>query len=445
MPKAPLPCRCWNRRGMPLARCLGMSPKLLLAGALALVMLGGALLLTRPFSEPAWVEASPHPTSIYESVDPAHTPVVTPFHLESQPMQSLLLVNFEGDPDRIYRGLEPQSFDDQTHGRGILVIGWRLDGRVDVFHDSALRLDPETYRITGKGLHRMVPRDFAAARLEFGASGAQADFDFPDLEGRRVRLVVRETDTRERRPFSLLAPMGAEAADPPALPLVYVKDFYFVRRAGSEVRIEFDGRQHEGDAIPLILDGTPMRFVRYSTRPFIVFWNPSLNPQAQVLIAGTGTGSGTLTGQSAPQSRGVRYELTSNGAFREIRRMRREEGGQEVTVEFEPAIPHLLAMREGADVSGAFRITTEPAAGTVTGTWRISRQDARIHLEALPGGGWVPGEAPPMARVLFRVVSIFRTWPATYAWKATLELPGAGVEVGDFLPLESAWVRVERD
>lgn len=165
---------------------------------------------------------------------------------------------------------------------------------------------------------------------------------------------MRETDTRPGRPFALLAPMGTDAADPPALPLVYVKDFYFVRRAGSEIRIEFDGRPHASDAIPMILDGTRMNFVRYSTRPFIVMWNPSLNTRADVLAAE----AQAIRDVSVLEARGVRYELASNGPFREIRRRSRREEGQEVTVDFAPAIPHLLAMRDGADVSGTFRIAT---------------------------------------------------------------------------------------
>ena len=413
---------------------------LILAGIMAVVAIAATVMLTRPFSQPVWVDAPPSPASIYESGDAAGVPVVSPFHLEIQPMRALLLVNFEDDPDRIYIGLEPQAFDDEVHGRGLLVIGWRVDGRVDVFHDPALRLAPETYGIAGKGLHVMTPRDFSDADLRLGPAGAQASFDFPDLEGRRIRLVVRETDTRPRRPFALLAPMGTEAADPPALPVVYVKDFYFVRRAGSEILIEFDGRRHESDAIPMMLDGTRMNFVRYSTRPFIVMWNPSLNARADVLAA---------EAQAFPdvpvlEARGVRYELASNGPFREIRRMSRREDGQEVTIDFAPAIPHLLAMRDGADVSGAFRIATQPPAGIVTGTWRIVRQGRHLRLEATPSGGWTPGEAPPMARLLFRVASVFRTWPTTYSWMATLPLPEPGEDVEGSLPLESVWERLER-
>jgi hypothetical protein len=48
---------------------------------------------------------------------------INPFCIDIDPMERLLLVNFEKDPDTIYIGFEPQVFDDPINGRGHLVIG----------------------------------------------------------------------------------------------------------------------------------------------------------------------------------------------------------------------------------------------------------------------------------------------------------------------------------
>lgn len=403
-----------------------------------------ALLLTRPFAEASWEEAPPNPSSIYmdagswtDSV--SDIPVISPFHLETDPMAGLLLVNFENDPDRIYIGLEPQFFDDRIHGRGLLVIGWRVDGRVDVFHDPALRLDPRTYGIAGKGLHVMEERSFSAARFELGPGGAQVEIEFRDLEDREIRILIRETDTRPRRPFALLAPMGDAASAPPALPLVFVHDFYFVRRPGTEVRIEIGGRAHRGDPFPLLLDGTRVHFLRYSADPFIATWNPTQDGTADVLALEPASAEGAYRAEA----RGVRYDVEMHGAFHEIRRMSRREGAHEVVVEFTPALPHLVALRDEVEVSGAFRISTQPSAGTVTGSWRVARRDRELHVEARPDGGWTPGDAPRTARLLFRALTVFRAWPTTYVWRGTLQLPLGDQEVQGALPLRSAWERIE--
>lgn len=415
---------------------------LVAVGAVAVVV--GALLATRPFTPAPWRDAPPNAASIYEAQEGrdeavAAVPVVSPFHLETDPMAGLLLANFENDPDRIYVGLEPQAFDDEIHGTGLLVIGWRVDGRVDVFHDPAIRLNPETYGIAGKGLHVMAERSFADARFELGPAGAQVDIGFRDLEGREIHLLIRETDPRPRRPFAFLAPMGDAAAEPPALPLVYVHDFYFVRRAGTEIRIEIDGRAHRSDTIPLVLDGTLVHFLRYSADPFIVTWNPTRQETADFLEPAA---EGEARGLRA-ESRGVEYDVEMNGEFYEIRRMARREGKHEVSVEFTPAFPHLLALRAEADVSGAFRISTDPTAGTVTGSWRVTRQDRTLLIEARPDGGWTPAEAPRMARLLFRAVSTFRSWPTTYVWRGTLSLPSEDEAATGSLSLSSVWERIQ--
>ncbi len=133
-----------------------------------------------------------------------------------------------------------------------------------------------------------------------------------------------------------------------------MKDFYFVRRAGSGIQIQLDGRSHQGDAIPLVLDGTRMHFVRYSTRPLIATWNPAPGAHAVVLAHGD-----ALAPQETAEveARGVRYTLDANGPFYEIRCMSRPGDGQEVTVEFSPPVPHLLALADDTDAVGAFRIT----------------------------------------------------------------------------------------
>jgi hypothetical protein len=408
----------------------------------AAVLAAGVAVLTRPFSKAPWPKVPSDPRTIYGTdgtpEERSEIPVITPFHLDTDPMEGLLLMNFEGDPDRIYKGFEPQKFDDTRHGRGLLVIGWRLDGRVDVFHEASITLDPETYGIAGKGLHAMVARTFGASLFELGPGGAQLDLEFQDLEGRQVHLLVRETDTRPRHPFGLLAPMGSAATEPPALPLVFVNEFYFVRRAGSQVLIQIDGRSHKGDDIPMILDGTRVHFIRYSADPFIATWNPATQEAAVVLESARQAGEGTFMAQAS----GVEYELVANGPFREITRMSRREGVHMVSVEFEPAFPHLLALRDEVEVTGAFRISLDLPVGTVTGSWRARREGRALHMEVIPVGGWVPGEAPRAARLLFRAVSMFRTWPTTYVWKAVLQLPAGPHEMHLPRPMRAAWERM---
>ncbi len=64
--------------------------------------------------------------------------MIIPFRIDIDPMERLLLVNFEKDRTPPNVGFEPQVFDDSINGKGHLVIEWRQDGRVDVYHQPGL-------------------------------------------------------------------------------------------------------------------------------------------------------------------------------------------------------------------------------------------------------------------------------------------------------------------
>jgi hypothetical protein len=140
--------------------------------------------------------------------------IINPFRIDIDPMERLLLVNFERDPDTTYVGFEPQVFDDPVNGRGHLVIGWRRDGRVDVYHQTCLRLNAAKYDIAGKGLAHMVEREMAGATYEVDDFGVQAHYEFQDIHNRTVVLDIHEQNPRVRQPFGLLAPMGAARQKP---------------------------------------------------------------------------------------------------------------------------------------------------------------------------------------------------------------------------------------
>lgn len=69
--------------------------------------------------------------------------ILNPFQIDIDPMERLLLVNFDKNPDTIYVGFEPQVFNDDKNGKGHIIIGWRQDGKVDVYHQPSLKIDPK--------------------------------------------------------------------------------------------------------------------------------------------------------------------------------------------------------------------------------------------------------------------------------------------------------------
>ena len=357
----------------------------------------------------------------------ALTPLLHPFRLHVDPMCRLLLVNLERDPDVIYKGFEPQAFDDDVHGRGVIVIGWRQDGRVDVFHPPTVRLDPATYAITGDGLHLMLERPLQDARFDIGPHGVDADVRFEDTDGRSVELRVVERSKRVAPRIALLAPMGAAATAPSALPLVLMRDFGFVRRSGTEARVAIDGREHPLDHLPVPIDLQRMYFVRYAEAPLIATLNPAHDgPLPPIDVA-----AGAIVDHG-----GARLHLERAGARASLASIERIHGDQHVAVDFEPAFPNLLDLAPDTAHEGHFTITSDPRIGCVAGTYTVRREGDTVRVRMVPGGGWRPRERRWSVRLMYRVNATFRSWPSTYVWDATIDLAGdAGPR------MTSAWAR----
>lgn len=352
----------------------------------------------------------------------------SPFSLQIDPMERLLLINFEQDPDEIYVGFEPQVFDDPVHGRGMLVIGWRVDGRVDVYHQPGLILDPATYDIAGQGLAEMVERPFTDAYFEVTAAGVDAYFAFDDLLGRRIEVTVQERNASPRKPFGLLAPMGSAAASPSALPLVLLHDFYFVRQADTNLSIVVDGQARRPDALPIPLDGMRMHFTRYSPDPLIAALNPAhegpLAPLERI-------------GEKEARLGDLVFDLVDNQGRTEIVQMRRTFKQREIVVAFNPPLPHLLSLMDGAETSGIFTLRGDPSVGTVTGEYRIKRAGSSVEAQLTPGG-WRPNESKWEVRFLYWAASVFKHWPKTYLWTGSLDLTDP-----EQVTMQSAWRRTE--
>lgn len=368
-----------------------------------------------------------HPPTIYQSE--ANDRLYAPFDLHIDPMERLLLINFTEDPDDIYIGFEPQVFDDAVHGQGMLVIGWRADGRVDVYHQSGLKLDPATYTIAGDGLGEMAERSLSTAHFTVTQQGVDAYFAFDDLQGRPVEVTIQENSHRTRKPFGLLAPMGNAASNPSALPLVLLHDFYFVRRADTVVSVKVDGQERRLDRLPIPLDGSRMYFTRYSPDPLIA----TLNPAQDGPIAPLERVDATIA-----RAGEVWFDLVENQGRTEIAAMRRAYKEREVVMAFAPAVPELLSLADGAEVNGHFLISADPAVGQVTGDYEITRQGDQLTLRLLPSGGWQPNERKWSVRFIYRVARDFTEWPKTYVWTAVLDLSNP-----DQPTLQSNWQRTQ--
>jgi hypothetical protein len=352
--------------------------------------------------------------------------IIQPFNIAIAPMERLLLINFEEDPDSVYIGFEPQVFDDTVHGRGHLVIGWRRDGYVDVYHQATLSPDPETYDITGKGLNRMISAEFAMAAFEVTATGAQAFYRFTDIHGREILMKVAESNTRKRKPFGLLAPMGSAAEAPSSMPLILLHDFYFVRVKNTVITISIDGKLHIPDRLALPIDFKKMYFTRYSPEPLIA----TLNPAYDGPLKRIGTTNYNL--QTVSENH-VIHAVNKEGST-EISSITRANSTYPITLSFSPSFPDLTTLPDGTLFSGGFTILGHPSTGSISGTYVVERKNNKILVELAPSEGWKPRPNKLSLRLMYSAVKMFRTWPSEYRWHAEITEDEYGM-----LWMKSAW------
>jgi hypothetical protein len=355
-----------------------------------------------------------------ENATPGERIFYSPFSMQVSPMQRLALINIQNDPDEIYEGFEPQVFDDAEHGRGLLVIGYRRDGTVDVYHQPGLRLDPATYAVVLKGLNQMVEHPLGEACFEASERGIEIDFELDDLLGRQIHVEIREDMQRPRRAFPLLAPLGSATENPPALPLFWLFDFGFVRQKGTRYRVNVDGRQHKLDGMPVPVAGERVFFTRYTTDPVIL----SLNPNFEGSLAAVQV---PRAGLKRVEQAGTFYELTEGLGLERmwVEYANSAERPHPIETVFSPPFPDLTTLEDGQQAQGSFVVQSrEPgdASGTVSGTWSALREGQKVQLRLHPGGGWKPQERRLSVRIIFTVAKVFRTWPTTYEWTAEIDL-----------------------
>lgn len=334
-----------------------------------------------------------------------------PFSLSITPMEGLLFMTFEQDPDSIYSAFEVQCFDDNHQGKGQLVIGWRVDGKVDIFHDPQLKLNPEGYDVCQGGLANMVPRNFSDSYFTLGKSGMEAHFSFQDLNGRLIDFKIRERNKKAPKPFGFLSPVGDGSEKPSSMPILMLHDFYFVRRKDTDISITIDGRAHSPDVINFPIDWTTMYFTRYTPDPLVMFFNPAYQgPVDNIKVAG----------ETRVIKEDTTFEIDYLGKNPNLKAIQKEYKDHTIRLSFEPAFPNIFEF-EGPHALGEFIIKGDLSLGEIRGNYTLTRTNEKLTITMVPSGGWIPKKERLGIRLLYNIVGIFRNWSKSYMWMALVE------------------------
>jgi hypothetical protein len=351
----------------------------------------------------------------------------SPFDLSFDPMESLALFNFDGDPE--YTALEVQQFDDEAKGTGTAALMWRTDGKVDFYMTPGLTLNRETTNV-GKGVGEWITQNFDS-RLEMSPSGVNARTELTLKDGRSLRFQTVESRRRATRPVTMLAPLGTDIEQPTFFPIFRMHDIDLVQRAHAEI----DWRLGDRVPIPIKLpmpmpfNGKMVYFVRYCPDPMIGLLNTSYDG----LLAAVDTGESAMVSH-----RHMSYHLTNNGGHREIRRASTRSAKHELYLDLSPALPEVTSLRPGVEASGRFGVGVDDVEGIIRGMYQVRRVGDEIRLALQPTENWSPHGGPLVKLTFLFFPPVFRTWVKTFRWTASVTLQP------DSAPhMSSRWSRVE--
>jgi len=337
-----------------------------------------------------------------------------PFALKIDLLDRMLNFEITGNPH--YSGLEIQGFDDPVHGQGILVfLGRSDDGRTDVYFERGLRLDPASYAV-GNGLGKWLETEFEIASLDVDASGVRANVCFADTEGRLIEVRAGDLTPRGRRTAAFLAPMGAAITEPRSLPLIWMSKFDLLRRTGPSPIVRIDEREVNLGRLPaewLIR----RRLIKITSDLCAVYINPS--QEDPVPMDKLETGGETVGGECG-------IEALAGSA-----------GGHQARLTFDPPFPDLSEPSSVGSSTGTWSATID-GTPIVGGAWQVGPRNGEVRVDLEVIDGWQPKGLPLLMSIVTRVAPVFRSWPTTYRWTATI----AG---GGRPTMTSQWSRTDGD
>lgn len=339
-------------------------------------------------------------------------PFLFPFYIDLDPMERLMVASIKNDPE--FTMIEPQYFCDQINGRGLRVLLYRRDGKVDVYWQKGVIVNRDTITI-GSGINFFQEVEMDPSEFNITDTGVKCHLKFKDSVGKRVELKVFE-NAQGIKPFSFLAPVGKDILDPKRLFLAHMLSFDFVRKKETIFTGQIGDRPIQPESFPLLRGNKKVLFTRYSAQPVVGVLNPdNFKPLIFTAKPGSKFSMGHMQVITDEHNRVVKAGVYEKKKTAEL--------------VFPDGFPDLAGLTEKDAKIGnwQYHICGEQITG---GTYSLLRSGAKVDVKLDVTHNWKPEAMPLSFRIFTKVVKSFRTWPTTYMWQGRADLENESMTGG---------------
>jgi len=339
--------------------------------------------------------------------------VLSPCNMIFDPIDRLLIVNFEEDP--IYYGIELQIFH-KIDKEYPLVIMYRKDNMMDIYYTNEIviknRKKMVTDLLTRVSFNQLEDIEY---KFQFDEMGLDAYLFLKDKLEKEIEFKIKE-NTPGRELSSILAPIGIANKNPKYLPIFFLNKFGMVIKKNTEIFVKIHGFLKTITELPVRMSGTNVYQARFSLDPIICNWNNNYSGNINPVILNPPILNVT--------DDNITYDLINNSDYYELKKISGNDGeGHTISFEFSPAIPNLLSIRD-SKVKGRFSCIIDEKKGIFAGEYYLTRNGDTIEFNITPTKGWQPFPG--------------KLWLKTYKWTSKMQFQ----DTGD-IQSTSSWRRIK--
>lgn len=345
---------------------------------------------------------------------PPRNMILSPFNMIFDPMDRLLIVNFEEDP--IYYSIELQIFH-KIDKEYPLVVMYRKDNMKDIYYTNEIviknRKKMVTDLLTNVSFNQLEDIEY---KFQFDEMGLDAYLFLKDKLEKEIEFKIKE-NTPGRELVSILAPIGEVSKKPKYFPIVFLNKFGMVIKNNTEIFVKIHGFLREAKEMPVRLNGMKVYLARYSLKPIFSNWNNNFSGNINPIILNPPTLN--------ISDENITFSLVKNHDYYEIEKISgKDEENHTVSFEFSPALPNLLFLRSNLKVKGRFSCIIDEIKGVFAGEYYLTRTGDTIEFSIQPTKGWQPFPG--------------KLWLKTYSWTSKIQF----YDIDD-IKINSYWRRIK--